>query len=588
MPWRAGLRWSLTVLLPLSFAFATWNLDRISIGVATDAYRVPATVAANAVPGLLVCLALFVATRRLLLSFLVGFSLQALVYEASRIKLRTIETPVALEDVYFLTGIDLAGIRLFWAYVEEPGRLLAMLCVGLGLLALVAWREKPWFRHLGPGRLALLALTVAAAASLAQARWPWPRLYQDEAAGPTRFTTMPAILHSGLMADLVDKHLERKTRSFDVDETALRDAARRLAASPAGEAGPRPLAGMRPDIVVVLSESFFDPRIMRGLEDVEDYIPNVRQWIEAGHGGTMSVPAYGGGTIRTEFEILTGLPYRAFPDVGFPYLALDMRATPTLPRLLRREAGYRTVAIHGNHGSFYNRSAVYGPMGFQKFITAREFGKAGVRDGLWYSDESMTDLLVAELESDETPLFAFAISMQNHGPYDANRARHADAWQRIRLPDGLGEAAGMELRNLLYHLGSADAQFARLLDVMQRRNRPYLLLFFGDHLPGLHATYPELGFVDGAPARSQQPPWVLVRGKGADTWPAARRISFPWQLPAEVAHEAGIDSAYFDFSRKMGAMMGRDYEKKPDSPGAKAMTAAARAQLAGGFEARVR
>ena len=34
--------------------------------------------------------------------------------------------------------------------------------------------------------------------------------------------------------------------------------------------------------------------------------------------------------------------------------------------------------------------------------------------------------------------------------------------------------------------------------------------------------------------------------------------------------------------------MGRDYEKKPDSPGAKAMTAAARAQLAGGFEARVR
>ncbi|MFC0718477.1 LTA synthase family protein [Luteimonas padinae] len=570
------------------FAFATWSLDRASIGVAVDAYRVPATVAANAVPGLLVCLALFVATRRLLLSFLMGFALQALVYEASRIKLRTIETPVALEDMYFLTGIDLAGIRLFWAYVEDPVRLLVLLGAGLALLALVTWREKPWFRNFGPGRLALLALTFAAAASLAQARWPWPRLYQDDVAAPTRFSTMPAILHSGLMADLVDKHLERKTRRFDVDEAALRAAARKLAATPDRDAGPRPLAGTRPDIVVVLSESFFDPRIMRGLDDIEDYIPNVRQWIEAGHGGTMSVPAYGGGTIRTEFEILTGLPYRAFPDIGFPYMALDMRATPTLPGLLLREAGYRTAAIHGNQGSFYNRSAAYGAMGFQKFITAKEFGKAGVRDGLWYSDESMTDLLVAELQSEETPLFAFAISMQNHGPYDANRALHADAWERIRLPDGLGEGAAIELRNLLYHLGSADAQFARLLDVLQRRNRPYLLLFFGDHLPGLHATYPELGFVDGASARSQQPPWVLIRGRGSDTWPAAREIAFPWQLPAELAYEAGIDNAYFDFSRKMGAMMGRDYEKKPDSPSAKALTSAARANLSGGFEARVR
>src|SRR5690606_22221596 len=161
----------------------------------------------------------------------------------------------------------------------------------------------------------------------------------------------------------------------------------------------------------------------------------------------------------TEFEILTGMPYRAFPGIGFPYMALDMRATPTLPRLLRDGAGYRTVAIHGNQGSFYNRSAVYGPMGFQKFITAREFDAAGVRDGLWYSDESMTDLLVTELEADEAPLFAFAISMQNHGPYDRRSARRADAWERIRLPDGIGEAAGLELRNLLYHLGSADAQF---------------------------------------------------------------------------------------------------------------------------------
>src|SRR5690606_26680731 len=98
--------------------------------------------------------------------------------------------------------------------------------------------------------------------------------------------------------------------------------------------------------------------------------------------------------------------------------------------------------------------------------------------------------------------------------------------ERIRLPDGLSDTAAMELRNLLYNLGSADAQFARLLDALQGRDRPFLLLFFGDHLPGLKAAYPELGFVDGAPAHAQRPPWVLVRGHGSRTWPAERAIAF--------------------------------------------------------------
>lgn len=584
--WKVALKWSLPVVLPLLFALGTWSLDRASIAVAPDAYRSPATVAANALPGLLACLALFVVTRRLLLSFLLGFVAQALVYEASRIKLATLESPVALEDVYFLTGIDSGGVRLFWAYVENPAAFWAVLAGCLLVVAVVAWCEKPWFRHVGPGRLALLAILLGATATLSAAQWPWPRLYPGETATPTRFTTIPAVLHSGLMTNLVDKHLERRTRTFEVDATALRTAFDRLAAAPEATPPIRPIAGTQPDIVIVLSESFFDPRIMNRVDGIEDYIPNIRHWIGSGHGGSMSVPAYGGGTIRTEFEILTGMPYRAFPDIGFPYMALDMRSTPSLPKLAR-EAGYRTVAIHGNQGAFYNRASVYGPLGFQKFITAREFDATGFRDGLWYSDESMTDMLIDELEANDTPVFSFAISMQNHGPYDANRARRTDAWERITLPEGLGDEAGMELRNLLYHLGSADAQFARLLDHLQRRNRPYLLLFFGDHMPGLKSVYPELGFADGKPARSQQLPWVLVRGHGTDTWPAGRAISYSWQLPAELAYEAGIEDAYLGFARKMGTMMGRDYEKKPASLQARAMTAAARANLQAAFEETV-
>lgn len=589
-PWKAFAASALALSLPLLFAFATWLLDRASIGVAADAYRSPYTVATNALPGLLACLAIFIATRRLLFSFLLGFLAQSAVYTASSIKLEVLQVPVTLEDIHFLTGIDRGGIAVFSAYIDGGAAAWAFVVAGLGVLALVAWFETPWFRHAGPTRLLLLALAASATASLVSAGWPWTRIHDLDATTPTRFTTMPTVLHSGLMSSLVHTHLERKTRVFAIDDRALREAARRLDEDPGAPVGDhaRPLAGQHPDIVVVLSESFFDPRILKRIDALEDPIPNVRTWLDSGYGGQMAVPAYAGGTIRTEFEILTGMPVQAFPGAGFPYMDLDVRRAPSLPGILAREAGYRTVAIHGHQGSFYNRASVYKPLGFQKFLTSRDFRPDGHKDGLWYSDQSMTDLLVGELEAGEAPLFAFAISMQNHGPYNQARTlRHPDAWEALTLPDGISAESAIELRNLLYHLGSADTQFARLLGVLQRRERPYMLLFFGDHLPGLKSTYPELGFVDGKSPRTQKPSWVLIRGQGTTTWPADRDIGFPWQLPAELVWEAGIDNAYFDFSRRAGAALGPDYAKKPGSPLAKGLTAAARANLKGELEARL-
>ena len=97
----------------------------------------------------------------------------------------------------------------------------------------------------------------------------------------------------------------------------------------------------------------------------------------------------------------------------------------------------------------------------------------------------------------QSPL-AIAISMENHGPYDdAGRVADPKAMAGIALPAGLDAAGAGELRNYL-HLHNADREFGRLLMSLRARQRPFVLLFFGDHLPALGDVYDRLGFADGA------------------------------------------------------------------------------------------
>src|SRR5690606_27519102 len=216
-----------------------------------------------------------------------------------------------------------------------------------------------------------------------------------------------------LFSSLVYRHLQVRNMRFEIDLVALRTVLDSLQPVPA-----RSLAAVTPpDVAVVLSESFIDPRILNGMSAVPDLIPSMRALLDGGHGGSMQVPAYGGGTVRTEFEVLTGMPADAFPAAVFPYVDIERAVFPSVPRLLKRK-GYATVAVHGNSGAFWNRIETYASMGFDRFLTSRDFARRGVRrEGMWYSDSGMTDIVLEELDASQGPTFVLAVSMQNHGPY---------------------------------------------------------------------------------------------------------------------------------------------------------------------------
>ncbi|WP_225766190.1 alkaline phosphatase family protein [Stenotrophomonas sp. Marseille-Q4652] len=526
----------------IAFPFLLWALDRWALDVEGNAYLASGSVLRNAMPGLVVIFLLWAITRRLLFPALLVGSIHVLLYVAASIKLDVLGTPVNLQDRYFLTSFDAGSAQLFGAYIE--GYPVWQIGLGSVFMLVAAWVvEKPWFSRARLVRWGWQVFVALLSACLWHAAWPWNAAYTQEKVRASKQVDILGVLRSGLISSLVYRHVEILNMPRILDMPAFKSLVADLGGAKALSSASAP--EVAPDIVIVMSESLVDPRMLKGMASMPEIIPNLRHQIELGHGGGMKVPTYGGGTVRTEFEVLTAMPLAAFPATEYPYADLQRKQMPGLAALLARN-GYATSAVHGNAGSFWNRTTTYRGMGFQRFITEREFQKwpGAFRDGRWYSDQTMTDIVLRELEQEPAkPKFVFAISMQAHGPYhDKAEVEDPTAWAAIQLPSSLQGDAELPLRNHLYHVSKADEQFGRLLQEMRKRGRPFVLAFFGDHLPGLPEAWSAMGFTNGGGTDLQLLPWTVVaEGIERPSGPSAAVPQHSWQLPAYILSSAGIE-----------------------------------------------
>ena len=489
----------------------------------------------NAIPVALVAILLLVVTRRGLLSLSIAVALVFALYAANEIKLELLDTPLLPGDFQLLAHLGDGGALL--ARYLTPAQLAWSAGIALAWLLLLLF-ERPWQDLSGRRRLALLVAVLLVNGGLFLNMRPWSTVY---AAHLDRFETWsPSVSMSrnGLIVTLLNYSWRVRHPAMAVDREA---AARVLRNHPLPPAMADPTEW--PDIIVLQSESLFDLERLSGIDDGAT-LPHLRRLMAEHRHGDLWVPTYGGGTIRTEFEVLTGLAMREFPDVEYPYFSLTTsNAVPSLPGLLR-EKGYRTIAMHPNARDFWNRAVAFEHLGFDEFDAAERFAGAR-RVGYYISDEELVERMLARLNESPGPTFLFAISMENHGPYDnypnADPARLAAQ----PVPDGLSGVPAARLRGYSYHAENADRELGRLVDALRARSRPSLLLFYGDHLPALPAVYAELGFDDGAEGPAQPVPWLLVDSRRSVAQVAAEPTA-SFYLPALLLDAAGIDDrGYF-------------------------------------------
>ena len=94
------------------------------------------------------------------------------------------------------------------------------------------------------------------------------------------------------------------------------------------------------------------------------------------------------------------------------------------------------------------------------------------------SDESCVDKLIETFEQKEPnqPMFAFQVTMQNHGSY-------GDAYENFTPHITVEGASSYSLSTYLSLIQKTDQALERLISYFSKQEEPVLVVFFGDHQP---------------------------------------------------------------------------------------------------------
>ena len=244
--------------------------------------------------------------------------------------------------------------------------------------------------------------------------------------------------------------------------------------------------GKKHNVVVIMSESYADFRVFDELNVDDKYYEGFDKAVEEGYGGIAITPTYASYTVRSEFELLFGLPVRGLNAPNMPQRELADREQPALAQYYK-SWGYSTAYVHPFQSNFYSRSKIYGEFGFDKMIfhddidNVSDFTVPVEHYGTYVDDKTVYDQLIDLIKTTDDPLYVHTTTMQNHQPYNQ------------------GEDPDDEFGNYLQWIQHSNEGLTVFLDELKNIDEPTLVFFVGDHFPSLRgetSVYNQL-YLDG-------------------------------------------------------------------------------------------
>lgn len=247
-----------------------------------------------------------------------------------------------------------------------------------------------------------------------------------------------------------------------------------------------------PNIIVIMNEAFADLSVYGPVNTSEDYMPFIHSLQKDTVKGDLYVSVKGGNTANTEFEFLTGNTMAFLPAGSVPYQQFIKGEMPSLASHLG-SMGYHTAALHPFYPSGWNRDQVYEYLGFDSQYFMEDFENASMLRG-FVDDASSFDKLIELYESKEAgkPLFAFEVTMQNHGGYSKE---YPDLHPEIFLNDLEEDEKNIQteaVEKYLTLMKKTDEAFEDFVNYFAEQEEETIVVMFGDHQPSDYISNPLL------------------------------------------------------------------------------------------------
>ena len=241
-----------------------------------------------------------------------------------------------------------------------------------------------------------------------------------------------------------------------------------------GISGGNTTAAVKPNIIFVQLESFFDVNTLKSLKLSQDALPNFHKLQQNFSHGLLTVPTIGAGTVNTEFEVLTGMSQKDFGTSEYPYKTVLRDTTAESICYDLKKLGYTSHCVHNNEGTFSN-------LGFDSFTSMEYMNGLEDNPNGWKKDKILTKEIINTLNNTAGADFTLGITVQSHGKYTGFEAGKNAPIKVKKAPEGMEESYAYYV-NQLYEV---DQMIGELTAQLSSRQEKTVLVLYGDHLPSL-------------------------------------------------------------------------------------------------------
>ena len=226
------------------------------------------------------------------------------------------------------------------------------------------------------------------------------------------------------------------------------------------------------NIIAVMLEAYNDFSKFNVFDFNEDIYSELHNIEDNSISGNLVTTIFGGGTIVTERNFLTG--YYSFPSY---------RKTTNSYVWYFKEQGYNTEAMHPIYRSFYNRASVDPNLGFDIYYNyENKFSKIQEK---FMDDDMFFDYIIEGYEKSKNngkPYFNFSVTYQNHGPYLSEVYEGKEFFIDNKNYD---EEAYNTINQYFSGIKKTNLALKKLVDYFDNEEEATIIIFFGDHNPYL-------------------------------------------------------------------------------------------------------